>query len=222
MRPYYQDDLVTIYHGDCRDVAPLVTPDLVLADPPYGVSARTDNATQQRGGLTASRDYAPVHGDDQPFNPAPFLGYPNVVLWGANHYADRLPTSPAWFVWDKLAGLTSKRDAGFNDNAECELAWTNLDGTARIFSHRWLGMLKASERNISRVHPTQKPVALMSWCLSFFPDARLVFDPFMGSGPVPRACKDRGVRCVAAELVEEYCERAAERCRQEVLALGVA
>jgi site-specific DNA-methyltransferase (adenine-specific) len=218
VRPYYADDLVTIYHGDWRDVAPGLAPDLVLADPPYGKDQPTNYASAQRSKAALSTDYPPIAGDDEPFDPAPFLQFPAVVLWGANYFADRLPPRGSWFVWDKRDGGTP------DDGADAELAWVDgVTGTVpRLFSHRWRGMIKASERDQRRVHPTQKPVALMGWCLSFFPDARLVFDPFMGSGPVPRACKDRGIKCVAAELVEEYCERAAQRCQQEVLDLGVA
>lgn len=224
-QPFYQDDLVTIYHADWRDIAPsLRGVDLVLADPPYGIDIRTNYAYNQRGSLAGSSDYPRIAGDDKPFDPAPFIGYSGLVLWGANHFADRLPVSGSWLVWNKIDGLTSIREHGFNDGADCELAWMRGGNVTvpRIFGHRWAGMLKASEKDQRRVHPSQKPVALMGWCLSFFPDARLVFDPFMGSGPVARACKDRGIRYVGCELVRDYCERAAERCRQETLDLGAA
>lgn len=220
MKPYYQDDLVTIYNGDWREVAPtLAGVDLVLADPPYGMGIRTEYARSKRTALAAAKDYPRIIGDDQPFDPSPFLTYPGAILWGANYFADKLPPRGSWLVWNKIDGLTSVREHGFNDGADCELAWmTGVAGTVpRLFGHRWAGMLKASEKDQRRLHPSQKPVALMSWCLGFFPAARLVFDPFMGSGPVPRACKDRGVRCVAVELVEAYCERAAERCSQHTL-----
>jgi site-specific DNA-methyltransferase (adenine-specific) len=225
VKPYYQDDLVTIYNADWRAVAPVPSSvDLVLADPPYGVSLDTANAARGRGAATNANDYAPIHGDDKPFDPAPFLAYPAAILWGANYYADKLPPRGSWLIWNKIAGLTSKREHGFNDGADCELAW--MDGTTgtvpRLFEHTWAGMLKASEKDQRRVHPSQKPVALMGWCLSHFPKAQVVFDPFMGSGPVPRACKDRGMRCIAAELSERYCEIAAERMSQNVLDLGGA
>jgi site-specific DNA-methyltransferase (adenine-specific) len=219
MRPYYSDSLVTLYHGDCRDVAPsLRGVDLVLADPPYGVDLDTAYRENQRSNAALSNDYPRVRGDAANFDPAPFLGYPGVILWGANYYADKLPPRGSWLVWDKRDGGTP------DDGADAELAWVSgVTGTVpRLLRHRWRGMIKASERDQRRLHPTQKPVALMAWCLSFFPDVSLVFDPFVGSGPVLRACKDRGIRVVGCELEEVYCEIAAERCRQEVLDLGVA
>lgn len=216
MRPYFSDDFVTLYHAEWRDVPLPSGIDLVLADPPYGVSLNTKYKTAQRGVLAGANDYPAIHGDDRPFDPTPFLGYPGVILWGANYYANRLPPRGSWLVWDKRDG------SGFNDQADAELAWVGgVSGTVpRLFAHRWNGMIKASERDQRRLHPAQKPVALMAWCLSFFPNARLVLDPFCGSGPIPRACKDRGIKCIAIEKVEEYCERTAERCSQDILNFG--
>lgn len=219
MTPYYADNLVTLYNADWRDVAPLLSGvDLVLADPPYGVKLNTEYRKAQRGVLAGANDYPAIYGDDQPFDPGLLLGYPGAVLWGANYYADKLPPRGSWLVWDKRDG------SGFNDQADCELTWVDgVSGTVpRLFAHRWNGMIKASERDQRRLHPSQKPVALMGWCLSFFPAARIVFDPFTGSGPILRACKDRGIRVVGVEIVEEYCERAAERCSQNVLDFGGA
>lgn len=224
MRPYYSDDFVTLYHGDWRDIVPgLSGVDLVLADPPYGVSLKSEYRKLGRAQATNATDYPRIEGDDQPFDPAPFLGYPGVVLWGANYYADKLPPRGSWLVWNKIAGTSGKRDHGFNDGADCELAWVaGVTGAVpRIFDYLLVGMLQAGESK-KRVHHSQKPVALMAWCLSFFPNTRLVLDPFCGSGPIPRACKDRGIKCIAIEIAEAYCERTAERCGQEVLDLGVA
>lgn len=225
MRPYYQDDFVTLFNADWRDVLPdLCFVDLILADPPYGISLKTEGRASGRSNLTQSNDWPRIAGDAVPFDPSPLIRYrcptvfrgPGIVLWGANYYADKLPPRGSWLVWDKRDGGTP------DDGADAELAWVSgVSGTVpRLLRHKWRGMIKASERDQRRLHPSQKPVALMAWCLSFFPEARLVFDPFCGSGPVPRACKDRGIRCVAVEIVEEYCERAAERCSQQVLDFG--
>jgi site-specific DNA-methyltransferase (adenine-specific) len=219
VKPYYTDALVMIYNADWRDVLPFLSGvDLILADPPYGVSLNTEYRKSQRGVLAGANDYPRIRGDDQPFDPAPFLDYPGVVLWGANYYADKLPPRGSWLVWDKRDG------SGFNDQADAELAWVSgVSGTVpRLFTHRWNGMIKASEKDQRRLHPSQKPVALMGWCLSFFSNARFVVDPFMGSGPTLRACKDRLIRCVGIEIEEAYCERAAQRLSQEVLDLGGA
>jgi site-specific DNA-methyltransferase (adenine-specific) len=218
VRPYYQDDFVTLYHADWRDVAWPSDVDLLLADPPYGMNLKTAYRKAGRGPRWGARDYAPVHGDDGQFDPSPFLEFPGVILWGANYYADRLPPRGSWLVWDKREGV------GFNDGADAELAWVaGVTGTVpRLFAHRWNGLFMGSEQGTRRLHPTQKPVALMDWCLSFFPKAKLILDPFCGSGPVPRACKDRGIKCIAIEIVEKYCERTAERCSQDTFDFGDA
>jgi site-specific DNA-methyltransferase (adenine-specific) len=156
----------------------------------------------------------PVVGDTQPFDPAPLLRFPRVVLFGANHYADRLPPSPTWLVWDKRDGVAS------DDNADCELAWTNLGGPARLYRHLWRGLCRASEQGQRHLHPTQKPVALMAWIIAnWTKPGDLILDPYMGSGPVLRAAKDLGRRAIGIEIEERYCEIAARRLGQEVLPL---
>jgi DNA modification methylase len=94
----------------------------------------------------------------------------------------------------------------------CEIAWTNLSGPAKLFKKRVVGYEK--------FHPTQKPVELMRWCLTF--TEGVVVDPFMGSGTTLRAAKDLGRKAIGIELEERYCEIAAQRCAQDVLDLGMA
>lgn len=219
MKPYHDEDGITIYHGDCREILSEMSfgVDLVLTDPPYGVSEATDRKSRGRSGAADCNDFDLVIGDNEPFDPAPILAlFKRVILFGANYFADRLPTSPSWIVWDKLDGLTAdKRQVGFNDNADVELAWTNLGGPARLFSHRWMGMIKASEQADKRVHPTQKPVSLMAQIIEWRSEAdNLILDPYMGSGSTLRAAKDRGRRAIGIEIDERYCEVAAKRLGQ--------
>ncbi len=212
--PYYQDDSVTIYHGDCREILPSVEADLVVTDPPYGIRySPSQNSKKAWGDKTFVGDVV-VAGDDEPFDPTPLLRFPALVLFGANHYADKLPASPSWIVWDKRDGMTS------NDFADCELVWTNLPGVARLFRHQWSGALRASERGEPRLHPTQKPVVVMRWILTRCPEG-IVLDPFMGSGSTLRAAKDIGRKSIGIEIEERYCEIAVKRLAQEVL-FGVA
>jgi len=214
MKPYYERNGITIYHGDCREILPTIKADCVVTDPPYGVSERTDRLSKGRGKLAVCNDFPPVHGDDKPFDPSDWLSFP-CVLWGANHYASRLPNSPSWLVWDKREGQ------GPNDNADCEMAWTNLGGPARLFRHYWNGMLRASEKSLPRQHPTQKPVALMKWCICHtnMPSGTIL-DPFMGSGTTLVAAKLEGRKAIGIEIEERYCEIAAKRLAQEVLPFG--
>jgi hypothetical protein len=221
--PYYQEDGITIYHGDCRDVLPAIeTADLVLTDPPYGIGVRTDYAAAGRGKpssksthvgrnrIASANIYPAVFGDDGPFDPSHLLRFPRLVLFGANHYADKLPSSGAWFVWDRMSGGSATADA--------ELAWTNLGGTVRMFSYRWNGACRQGEKDTHGLHPTQKPVALMRWILGrCSKPGDLILDPYMGSGPVAKACRADARRYIGIEIEERYCEIAAKRLAQRVL-----
>ena len=213
VKPYYEEPGITIYHGDCRDILPsLPKVDLVLTDPPYGIGY-----SHGKGGGKLARstqfDHHPIIGDDKPFDPKPFLNYPEVILWGANHYASRLPDSAHWLIWDKRDGICT------NDQSDCEMAWVKGKGNARIFRHLWNGMLKASEQGEKRVHPTQKPVELMQWCIQNITTNtyQTILDPFMGSGTTLRAAKDLGRKAIGIEIEEKYCEIAVKRLAQEVL-----
>lgn len=212
---------MTIWHGDCREVLPTIRESvaLLLTDPPYGVSERTDRASKGRGNLAACNDFPPVLGDDKPFDPSHLLAYKPAVIFGANHFCDRLPPSPSWIVWDKLDGLrTDKRMIGFDDNADCEIAWSNVGGPARLVAHQWKGMIRASERTEHRVHPTQKPVVLFRRLIAALAlPSGVVLDPYLGSGTTLRATKDLGRRAIGIEIEERYCEIAAKRMAQEVL-----
>lgn len=160
-------------------------------------------------------------GDDQPFDPTPLLIYPTVALFGANHYADKLPPNPwpkswKWLLWDKRSG--SAKD----DNSDGELIWTNQTGAMRIHYQKWRGIVRQGEENIcnsAKLHPAQKPISLMRWILGELkiPDGWTVIDPYMGSGSTLRAAKDLGLNAIGIELEEQYCEVAAKRSAQEVL-----
>ncbi len=222
MQPYYDANGITIYHGDWRGVTLSERPALVLADPPYGANEKTNRASKGRGMRPdrgwQSKDFPPVFGDDESYDPKPILDLQRpIVLWGAQYYADKLPPSRCWLVWDKRDGTAS------DDNADCEMAWTNIDAPARLYSHLWRGVCRASESGERVLHPTQKPVALMRWCLmraKLAPGA-LVFDPYMGSGPVAQACKELGYRYIGCELSEAYCETTVRhRLSQEVMAFA--
>lgn len=231
MKPYYSESGIVIYHADCREVlSSLPRIDLVLTDPQYqlanGQKATTMGAKARRSGdgnllkgmYVTNVDHGTLRGDDEPFDPAPFLCYPKVILWGAIHYANKLPNSTRWLVWDKRDGADS------DDNADCEMAWTNLTGPARLHRQLWKGICRAGVENISlsggKMHTFQKPIALMKWCIGLAGDCDTIFDPFMGSGTTLRAAKDLGRKAIGIEIEEKYCEIAANRLRQEVLSFN--
>jgi site-specific DNA-methyltransferase (adenine-specific) len=197
--PAGRDDVV-LHLGDCRVVMAGMeagSVDAIVTDPPYGIGYRPSG-----GDGNAPRGlFAPMRGDEGPFDPSHLLGMaPIIILFGANHYADKLPPSPFWLVWDK------REDGNSNDMADCEVAWCNVKSPARLFSHRWMGMIRASERKRPRVHPTQKPVALMKWAMDAarIPVGATVLDPYMGSGTTGVACLKTGRRFIGIESDPTY------------------
>lgn len=188
-----------VVRGDARKVLPTLKPSVIIADVPYGIAHKCNYAERGRGNMAACNDYPDVIGDDEPFDPAFILAMDcPTVLWGANHFADKLPPSGGWLVWDK------ERPDDL-DQATCELAWTNCVKGVRRFRHLWNGMMRASERG-ENYHPTQKPVALCRWVLGlpWIPDG-LVADPFAGSFPMGVACVEMGRPYIGIELSEDYC-----------------
>lgn len=219
MKPYYEQSGVTIYHGDCRDVMDALAPhwgdrpfDLLLTDPPYGINAH--EGIGKYGRLKADLSVAKW---DAEAPQAQLLAMARsmvnlAIIWGGNYFD--LPPSRKFLVWDKGAGFAGR------DFAECEQAWCSWDGNAKIFRRDPL----AAGDYRGKEHPTEKPVALMKWCIAQagILDVRRIFDPFAGSGTTGVAAKDYGIEAVLIEAYEPYCEIAAKRLRQEALPLEVA
>lgn len=228
----------TLYLGDCREILPtLPKVDAVITDPPYGIgfvhsgSAMVIDKSRRRVVAGKKLAYAAkctgekhkIYGDDKSFDPSPWISLaPICALWGANHFADKLPPSPNWIVWDKhLANL------GLSF-AECEFCWTNAKGQAKLIRHLWSGALREGEENSQagkqgRVHPMQKPVSVMRKVIDFcgVPKGGLILDPYMGSGTTGVAAMDLGRRFIGVEINREYfdiaCTRIENAQRQERL-----
>jgi len=206
MKPYYQDDAVTIWHGDCREVAPsLCRVDLILTDPPYGLGDRWSGggSWQHHKGIYADAkkwDQAPPANDTL----LAIIGMaPIAIVWGYNYFT--LPPSRGFLAWVKANSM--------NTVADLEIAWTNIDFPAKLFR-------ESRNPDGRREHPTQKPLSLFKWCISRAGDsAQTILDPFMGSGTTLRAAKDLGRKAIGIEIEERYCEIAARRMAQEVLPL---
>ena len=216
--PYYDEDGITIYHGDCREIVPTLTADVIVSDPPYGMRWDTDTS-RFAGGSAASRarrgsgraDWGVVNGDDEPFDPAPWLTFDHVVLWGSNHFAGRLPVGTT-LVWIK------RFDLAFGSFlSDAEVAW--VKGGHGVYCRRDVSM--AGEARV-RQHPTQKPLGIMAWSIGMAGGQGTVLDPFMGSGTTLRAAKDLGRKAIGIEIEERYCEIAAKRLGQMVLDLESA
>lgn len=217
MKPYYEQSGITIYHSDCVTAMEALAPhygerlfDLLLTDPPYGIGA--DRGTGKYGRIkinAASPEWDARPVSSEVLAMARKLAR-RAIVWGGNYFD--LPPSRKFLVWDKGAGFAGR------DFAECEQAWCSWDGNAQVFKRDPL----AAGDYKGKQHPTEKPEALMLWCLTIAGPSVSVFDPFMGSGTTLVAAKRLGKSCVGIEREERYCEIAARRLQQEALPLEVA
>jgi DNA modification methylase len=223
IEPYHREEAGVIYCGDCRDILPLMPKvDLVLTDPPYGIgiiggskafgSIGGSKAFGSIGGskIVKANRYAPIYGDDMKIDLVPILAASkDQIIFGGNYF--ELPITKSWLIWDK------KTKNNWNDNfSDGEMAWTSLSQPLRIFRYLFMGCLTQGEQD-KRCHPTQKPLALMKWCLGFVLESKLILDPFLGSGTTAVAAKELGRKFIGIEISEEYCKIAVRRLRQGVL-----
>ena len=210
MKPYYEHAGITIYHGDCREILPQLPPaDLLLTDPPYGIGERWatsamvgKNGSSRLWGQGETWDDAPA---DSALVSAAILHARHAIVWGGNYY--RLPPARGWLIWDKVQKFSG---------ADAEMAWTNLEMPVRVYR---LSRIDAfvNERESVKMHPTEKPLRLMRWCVKLANADGLILDPFMGSGTTLRAAKDLAHPAIGIEIEERYCEIAVARLGQEVL-----
>jgi len=211
MKQYYQDKYCTIYNADCREVLPqLPEVDLVLTDPPYGISRsyqkRTSGLHGGRKEIKSLSNWDEIPPSIELLKEIQKKGKDS-IFWGANFFPEAFPPSMGWLVWDKGQDICS---------SDCELAYSSRKGALRRIVMNRVELMKDGTE-----HPTQKPLKLMVWALKFFPEAKTILDPFMGSGTTLRAAKDLNRKAIGIELEEKYCEIAAKRLSQEVFDLGV-
>jgi site-specific DNA-methyltransferase (adenine-specific) len=218
VKPYYQDDAVTIYHGDCLDVLPRLSlePDVVLTDPPYGIAYEA-----MRSGLRA------IANDGS-------LEVAAGVIGAALAF---VKTARAFFLccdWRSLEMMRGALEENGIEPKAC-IVWDKLHPVQNLdrYGKQYELILYAGPfggqptqggdvwpfaRDYDPQHPTPKPVPLMARALLTSSQAgQLVVDPFMGSGATLRAAKNHGRRAIGIEIEERYCEIAAQRCAQDVL-----
>ena len=190
----------TLYLGDCLAVMPaLGRVDAVVTDLPYGIGRDGKKKTTSSHGGTKFYEFK---GWDVS-RPSPEIfaqilsNSDEQIIWGGNYFADLLPATRKWLVWDKGQRI---------DQSDGELAYTSLDGALRIFTQNRVALLIDGAK-----HPTQKSVALMQWCLGFLPNAHTIHDPFMGSGTTLVACAKLGRKGIGIELDPEYFDIACRR-----------
>ena len=190
-------DNATLYLGDCVEILPTLNGiNAVITDPPYGIkrfekgSLRFDKKGEYKDGIKWDKK-PPKEFFDMLLNVAP-----QSIIWGSNNF--ELPTSEYFLVWDKLQTV---------DNfASAELAYTNIKMPAKVFRY---GIHQHNK--IEKDHPTQKPVSLMEWCISFCKETQTICDPFMGSGTTGVACAKMGKLFVGIEKDPKYFDIACKR-----------
>jgi site-specific DNA-methyltransferase (adenine-specific)/modification methylase len=219
----------TLYLGDCREILPALSGlDALVSDPPYGQNVKVNTfhaggsreklVKQRNGGSLKVRPkvHKPVAGDDKPFDPAHLLEVaPVAILWGAHKFADRLPRG-SWLVWDKVP--TGK----VRDQGDGEAAWVSTpDLPLRMYRLLWDGLCvgKGARHEVTagqqRLHPTQKPEALMVWTLNQLPiRSGMICDPYMGSGSTGVAAAKLGFGFVGIEIDPDHFDTACRRIEE--------
>ncbi len=199
-----------LYQGDCVEVMKFLSmADATVTDPPYGINIA---ATGTIGGhhKIPVKDYGKADWDKEGMTveqwEAILKAAPQYIVWGGNHLANIMGPSAGVLIWDK------KCKNGWNDTfSDAEIAWTNALSRTKVFRHLWIGALRASEQGSNvRQHPTQKPIALMEWCLSFV-EGDTILDPFMGSGTTGVACVNLGRKFIGIEHDSKYFEISCKR-----------
>lgn len=227
MKPYYQDDWVTLYHGDCRKVLPtLDSVDLVFTDPPY-----KHNHVDGGGFAAASRFHR--EGQLDGISSFDLDQYANLLILAAPmliafHSRDLIPEycqlaiqanrSYDLHVWHKTNAIPFTANTWKSDIEYIALIWDKKPGWVQHHQSLHSKVWQSGINNGDSLHPTTKPIPLLQKYLRILSPVS-VCDPFAGSGTLLRAAKDLGIRSIGIEIDERYCEIAANRCRQEVLPL---
>lgn len=222
------------YNIDCmeymRDL-PDKAFNLAVVDPPYGINIASHANGQVVGGgarpfggkknvygrsrkaLACSKHYH-TFADERPPDEGYFNELARVskrqIIWGGNFMLDYLGAASCMIVWDKKRrGL---------DQADCEIAWTNLPGQSRIFEYLWNGMLQENmKEKEQRIHPTQKPVALYAWIYKNYAKPGMkILDTHLGSGSSRIAAYNAGLDFVGCEIDEDYYQMQEERFAKHI------
>ena len=172
--------------------------DLILTDPPYNINVQRVNcASYRKDNRSRTKVDWDSNFDLKPFIEEFFRVGKNIIVWGANYHNAFFDKGGA-IIWDKLQPLP--------DSSQCEIA--SITKYKKVFKHtqRWTNFVNTKETE----HPTEKPVALMEFCINIF-KAKTVIDPFMGSGTTGVACKNLGCNFIGIEKDEAYYQIAKSR-----------
>lgn len=189
-----------LYLGDCREILPsLPKVDAVITDPPYGINAARDRNSQKDGWVDYGCGEWDLERPDAAIFPMILQAAQVQVIWGGNYFTDCLPPTMQWLVWDK-----GQRNFSL---ADCEFAWSSQARAARIFTYS-----RGAALQDGKEHPTQKPIALMEWCIEQAANKpQTILDPFMGSGTTGVACMNLGRKFIGIEREVKYFDIACRR-----------
>lgn len=200
-----------LYLGDCCDVLLALDEEYektaLVTDPPYGIGK--DGQSKSSGGHGGRKGYDFLGWDkvrpEKAVIDACRIRAKHQIIWGGNYFADLLPPTGKWLVWDKEQRI---------NQSDGELAWTSMNGALRVFDMNRVQLMIDGAQ-----HPTQKPVELMKWCIKQLPsESEIILDPFMGSGTTGVACAKIGMRFIGIEREQKYfdiaCKRIEEAYRQ--------
>ncbi len=189
----------TLYHGDCMEILPtLGKVDAVVTDPPYGIGMDGGNVGYKGFNNFEKLGWDKSAPSGELLDRVVAAGH-KAILWGGNYFG--LPPSRCFLVWNKGNGFKGR------SYAEAELAWTSMDANVRVFEHDPL----AHRDYRGKQHPTQKPVALIEWCIVQAGNPLEILDPFMGSGTTGVACANLGRKFIGIEIERKYFDIACER-----------
>lgn len=180
--------------------------DMVFTDPPYGISVVKSKMVGAKFGVAKKGKYSEVIADDTTDTAELFyktcisLGMERFIIWGGNYFTRFLPFSDSWLIWNKRAGTDIR-----NTFADGEMAWCSFHTPIRIYDQLWNGMIREGESG-KRVHPTQKPIRVLSEIIEDHAKGELIFDGFLGSGTTMVAAHQLNRRCFGMELDPKYCQ----------------
>jgi DNA modification methylase len=180
--------------------------DMVFTDPPYGIKVVKSEMVGADFGIAKKGKYSEVIADDTTDTANEFyqtcisLGFDKFIIWGGNYFTDFLPFSDGWLIWNKRAGTDIR-----NTFADGEMAWCSFHTPIRIYDQLWNGMIREGEKD-KRVHPTQKPIRMLSQIIDDHVKGNLIFDGFLGSGSTMVASHQLKRKCYGMELDPKYCQ----------------
>jgi len=211
MTPYYERDGITIFLGDCRDILPTLEADVIITDPPYGISYKSGHDGVLPRSIEGDEDTGLRDAVLSAWSPRPAL------VFGTWKVEPPIGTRQV-LIWDTLGALGM---------GALDLPWKPSHQQIYVIGKGFSGSRTSDVLSFppvqssawrGRCHPHQKPVDLLRELIRKCPDG-IILDPFMGSGTTLRAAKDLGRKAIGIEIEEKYCEIAVKRLAQEVLAL---